>query len=240
MQSVQKDVYSAFLHFLAQQAVHAVETRGDRTPAALEGVQLLRAWNGQMLAANPEPLLATLLYQHLRRAISENVAGKDAAAFKSFMAPGVIEKLLRERPKGWFDDYDQLLSTELAGAVEEAHRMQGKNSAKWAYGRLNELTLTHPVAARIPWLSSYYNLGPVPLNGAGTTINAAGPKMGPSLRFLADLANWENSRLNLTTGQSLHRFSGHYKDDWDTYLSGESKLLPYKSAQPKDTLTLAP
>ena len=43
------------------------------------------------------------------------------------MAPAVIEKLLRERPDGWFRDYDAMLLRALVDAVEEGKRIQGAN-----------------------------------------------------------------------------------------------------------------
>ncbi len=44
------------------------------------------------------------------------------------MARAVVERLLRERPAGWFGDYDEMLLRALADAVEEGKRMQGPTS----------------------------------------------------------------------------------------------------------------
>src|ERR1039457_3864650 len=46
--AVQKDIYSAFSHFLAGQLVGAYEKRNAHNPALEPAVGLLRAWNGQM------------------------------------------------------------------------------------------------------------------------------------------------------------------------------------------------
>jgi penicillin amidase len=237
---LQSDVYSSFLHYIAMQAVRAVEKRQDRNPMAQEAARLLKSWNGQMEAARPEPFLATLLYQHLRRAITERAAPRETPELRTYMAPGVVEKLLRERPAGWFDDFDLVLANELSDALEEGKRIQGRNPEKWRYGRANQLTIAHPVAGRIPWLAPYFNIGPVPVSGAATTINAATERMGPSLRFVADAANWDSSFMNLTIGQSGHRFSGHYKDQWEAYAAGASFPLPFTAIPAGDTLVLRP
>ena len=246
MQMVQHDVYSNFLHYIASEAVKAADRRGDQNPMTREGVKLLRGWDGQVDQDQGAPLLATLLYQHLRRTIAENASSarnnssKEAANYKSFVAPAVVEKLLRQRPKGWFDDYDLLLAGQLADAVEEGKRMQGRNLDKWKYRSINEVTIAHPVASRIPFVGPYFNVGPVGMSGTGTSIQAVSPRLGPSMRFIADLSAWDNSRLNLTVGQSAHIFSGHYKDQWKDYYQGVSPTLAYGRVEAKGTLVLKP
>jgi penicillin amidase len=193
-----------------------------------------------MDASRPEPFLASLLYQHLRRAVTERAAPRETGQFRTYMMPGVIEKLFRERPAGWFDDFNLVLATELSDAMEEAKRIQGRNPEKWRYGRMNQLTLAHPVASRIPWVGPYFNIGPVPLSGAGTTINATSERFGPSLRFVADTSAWDHSFMNLTIGESGHRFSGHYKDQWDAYAAGSSFPLPFSNVPAGSALVLRP
>ena len=48
MLDVQKDVYSAFSHFLARQIVDAYQRRNAHNPAVEDSVAMLREWNGQM------------------------------------------------------------------------------------------------------------------------------------------------------------------------------------------------
>ncbi len=240
MLRLQSDVYSSFYKFICDEAVRAVEKRQDRNPMAQEAARLLKPWNGQMDAARPEPFLATLLYQHLRRAMTERASPRQTPVLRTYMAPGVVEKLFRERPAGWFDDYNLVLANTLSDAMEEGKRIQGRNPDKWRYGRMNVLTIAHPIASRIPWIAPYFNIGPVPISGAATTIDAATESMGPSLRFVADTAAWDSSFMNLTIGESGHRFSGHYKDQWDAYAAGRSFPLPFTQAPAGSTLTLRP
>ncbi len=240
MLGVQRDIYSSFLQFLAGQAVRAVEQRGDRNPMAREGVSVLKSWNGQMDAGQSAPFIATLLYQHLRRAVTDKASSLEGAQYRPYIAPAVIERLFRERPAGWFDDYDLLLANELADAVEEGKRIQGRNPAKWEYGRMNLLTIAHPVAGRIGWIAPYFNIGPIGISGTGTSVNATSQRQGPSMRFVADTSQWDKSVMNLTAGQSGHIFSGHYKDQWKAYASGTSFPLEWNSVSAKDTLVLKP
>ena len=95
---------------------------------------LLRGWNGQMDRDLAAPLLMTLVYQRVRTSIAEQAAPGKGPAYEFNLAPVVVERLLRERPDGWFPDYDDMLLRALAEAVEEGMRMQGREIARWQYG----------------------------------------------------------------------------------------------------------
>jgi penicillin amidase len=60
------------------------------------------------------------------------------------------------------------------------------------------------------------------------------------MRFVADLSNWENSQLVITTGQSGHILTGHYKDQWSAYLSGRGLPLEFNKVNGKAPLILQP
>ena len=136
MLAVQKDIYSAFSHFLAGQLVAAYQKRNAHNPGLDRAVDLLRKWNGQMDKDLAAPFLITLAYQHVRRAIAENASAATGLAYEFNLAPVVVERLLRERPAGWFGDYDEMLLRALADAVEEGRRMQGRDPETLALRRL--------------------------------------------------------------------------------------------------------
>jgi penicillin amidase len=69
--AVQKDVYSAFSHYLAQTVTAAYERRGKGRADLADAVALLRTWNGQMDKDRSEPLIVSLLFQHFRKAVAE-------------------------------------------------------------------------------------------------------------------------------------------------------------------------
>ncbi len=170
MLSIQTDLYSAFDRFLAREMVAAYDRRGKGNPALSDAIGLLRTWNGQMTAGSPVPLITNLSYQHLRRAIAERASRGKGLAYRSLMAPVVIEKLLRGRPKEWFDNYDQLLLDNLAEALEEGRRMQGQNVVKWDYGRANRVALNNLVLGGLPVVGKYFNIGTVPMSGSPGTV----------------------------------------------------------------------
>lgn len=225
---VQKDVYSSLLHLIAKETVKAYDTRGRRNTAVNEAVEVLRQWNGQMEKDQAAPLLATLIYYELRRSVADRASGGKGATYQGIGAGPVIERLLHERPKGWFADYDQWLLRALLEAFESGKKMQGSSAPRWKYGQTLEITIRHPVLGAIPYIGDFFNVGPVTLSGAATTVKQTSLRNGPSMRFVADLSDWDRSLMNLTLGQSGQPFSPHYKDQWDSYYAGKSFPLRFQ------------
>ncbi|HBY61629.1 MAG TPA: hypothetical protein DEH78_17545, partial [Solibacterales bacterium] len=219
---IQKDVYSPFLHFLAGRIV-AAHKPGDGGRA----LEILRSWNGQMEKGTPAPFLATLAFQHIRKAVAESASPGKGQTYDYPMAAPVVERLLRERPAGWFDDWDRMLTGAFADAADEARRIQGANPDKWDWGFANQADLSHPVVSRLPWIGRRYTIGRVPMSGASTTVKQTTRRLGPSMRFVADLSDWDRSLMNLTIGESGHPLSSHYKDQWEAYYNGRSFPLPF-------------
>jgi penicillin amidase len=245
MLAVENDVYSAFDHFLAQQVVAAFDAqKGDgRKSADLrieEAVTLLRKWNGQMAKGQAAPMLTSLLYEQIRIRVAERAATGLGEAYQSYMAPAVVERLLRERPADWFPDYNALLLRSLTGALEAGQKIQGSKPSRWDYGQYSSLQIVNPVEGRLPVIGRYFNIGPVAMSGAPTTVKQYTRRLGPSLRMVVDLGDMEHSFANLVTGESGQRLSPHYKDQWDAYYAGRSFPMQFRKVDAKNVLVIKP
>ena len=240
MLGAQKDVYSAYLHFLAKAAMEAWDKRPSSNRQVREAAEALRNWNGQMEKKSAAPLVATLLDTELRLAAAKAAAPGAEGEYAARLAPVVIERLLRERPAGWFKDYDDLLVNSLAAAVSAGEKLQGSNVAAWDYGQSIALRLAHPVAGQLPLIGRYFNIGPVPMSGSPSSIKQTAQRLGPSLRMVIDLANLDQSQANITTGESGQILSRHYKDQWGAYYGGTSFPMQFDKVDAKDTLIVNP
>jgi penicillin amidase len=240
MVGLQKDVYSAFLHFLAKEAVKAWEKKPVRTDASTAAVTELRAWNGQMEKGQAAPMVAALLYAELRRAVAEKASPGSGNEYASRAASPVIERLLRDRPQGWFPDYDELLRTTLAKALEQGITVQGSNVSRWDYGQYVELEIAHPVLGALPFVGKYFNAGPVAMSGASSTVKQFAGKLGPSYRMVVDFGDLDASLANITLGQSGQPLSSHYLDQFDAYYNGTSFRMQFKDVAVRDTLVVKP
>jgi penicillin amidase len=244
MLTVQKDVYSSFLHFLTQEIVLATHGPHKAQPGELakaaDALQLLRGWNGQMDKDAAAPLIATLSYERFKLLVAERAAPGMGSRYKYQMAPAVIEALLRTRPSGWFNDWDETLLRAVAQGLEDGRRTQGRDPGHWIYGKYEPLLLANPVGSHLPLLAGLFDIGPVAMSGSPTTVKQYDGELGPSMRLDADLADWDRSLLEGTTGQSGQVLSRHYKDQWERYYNAESFPMQFRKVAAKDVLVLAP
>ncbi|HYL39259.1 MAG TPA: penicillin acylase family protein [Bryobacteraceae bacterium] len=238
--AVQKDVYSAFLHFLARQVVAACDRAKPPKSDFADAIALLRSWNGQVEKQTPAPMLVSLIYLELRKRIAESSSPGKSGLYSPQIAPAVVEKILRNDAQGWFQDRDGLLIRALADAIQAGRRDQGSNVKRWDYGKYNQLTIRHPVGGRLPLVGAYFNIGPVEMSGASTSIKQTTEALGPSMRFVADFSDWDHSLNNITIGQSGQVLSAHYKDQWDAYYSGRSFPMQFEHVEAKATLVIQP
>jgi penicillin amidase len=242
MLSVETDVYSAFDYFLAQQVVAAYDAQKTKpaNPQMQEAVDVLRAWKGQMQKGTAAPMIASLTYDQIRRQIAERAATGMGDTYTNFMAPSVVERLLRERPADWFPDYDALVLRCLTGALEAGQKIQGSSVSRWDYGQYMSLEIVNPVEGRLPVIGRFFDIGPVSMSGAGTTVKQYTRRLGPSLRMIVDLGDLDHSFANLATGESAQVLSPHYKDQWDAYYAGRSFPMQYGKVDAKDVLVVKP
>jgi len=234
-QQLQADNYSAFDHHLAARLARAAQGRSNLAFAA----KLLAAWNGQMEAHRPEPLITQLAFVEFRKILAEAAAPGKTARYRGHMTIGVVDYFLRRQPPGWVPNYEEALAQALKGALAAGEKRFGPDVAKWQYGRYNFVSLKHPAAGDIPLVGGFFRIDAM-LPGGLAAINQNIEGVGPSMRMVADLADWDRSSLVLPTGQSGLLLSSHFKDQWSTYAAGRSFPLSFNRLPGGSTLTLRP
>src|SRR5580658_748455 len=243
MLAVQKDVYSSFFLYLAQAIVEAYD-RHKKQHGDLENgggaVQLLRGWNGQMDKESAAPLIVTLTYERLKVLVAQSASPMVGDRYKYQMAPAAIETLLRTRPAGWFNDWDETILRSFTQGLQDGRRKQGRDPGHWIYGKYEPLLLANPVGRHLPLVAGLFDIGPLAMSGSPTTVKQYNGEIGPSMRLDADLADWDRSLLEGTTGQSGQVLSRHYKDQWERYYNAESFPMQFWKVEAKDVLVLAP
>lgn len=240
MLAIEKDVYSDFDAFLAAQIVAAYDAKKPDNPQVRDAVALLRNWTGQMEKGSAPGMIVELTYQALRKAAADRAAPGLDAEYEWPGAPAVIESLLRERPPGWFSDYDALLVQSLGEAISDGTKIQGSKISRWDYGRYNQLRISNPVLGSLPWIGKFFNIGPLPMSGSPTTIKQTTRRLGPSMRMIVDFSDLDRSLENITIGESGQPFSQHYRDQWNAYYGATSFAMQFNRVEAKQTLTVRP
>jgi penicillin amidase len=242
MLAIQKDVYSAYDHFLGQQVVAACGRVEVTDPGVREAVGLLRRWDGQMDRDRAAPLMTQLLSGTLALNLVRSSVRPEFARPPIVPRPEVIESLLEQRPGGWVpgDNWDKWLLDNFQQALREGRRRQGSPAAKWRWGHSMRWNFQHPVGSQLPLVNRFFDIGPVDMSGSGTTVKQTTPTLGPSERMVVDFADLDRSVQNLTTGESGAVASAHYKDQWPAYYVGNSFPMEFYNVDAKETLHITP
>jgi penicillin G amidase len=230
MLAIQTDVVSELDRFCAQRFVYAIDHTPKASERAKAAADLMRDWDGAMDTDSAAPSVAYFARGKLNELLLKpklDDAWKEYTRW--FMSPVWLESVLSHQPPQWLPDgyanYDELLTS----AVETAVTDPGTPSSLglWSWGRVHKVDIKHPFWSNFPILKRAAGPGPQPLSGDGLTVKQVGTQFGPSERFSADLANLDNSTLNIVNGQSGNIFDEHFNDQWDAYYHGRTFTLPF-------------
>jgi penicillin G amidase len=247
MLEVQADTYSIPHAFLAEQLVAAAKVAPPKDPRARKLIEMSKDWNG-IADANSivVPFLESTLYRALNL-ILEPKLGKDADKYEGRKI-NFLQRTLTERPARWlpaeYKNYDELLSAAADLAVKRLEeRTKDANPENWPWKRFNYLDVLHPLGREgvLKWLLSITDQ---PQSGTDWSPRAASRDHGPAMRFVANTANWDESIILITAGQSGQPGSEHYRDQFSYWFEGKPIFGPFSDAgeakSRKHTLTLKP
>lgn len=142
-----------------------------------------------------------------------------------------LENILLHRPKRWlpekYPNYDELLTAAVEAAVNRP--TAPKNLASWRWGAVNAVEIQHPILGKIPFLRDWSGPGVQEQSGSGYTVKAVTRHHGPSERFTANLADLDQSTLNIVTGEGGNFLSPYYMDQWKAWYEGTTFVLPFSA-----------
>ena len=229
MLALQMDVQSEIDRYVAERVVYAAERSPKTSDRARKAVDLLRKWDGRLLADSAPAAIAVVSRQKLTRLILEAKLGKDSKDYEWFRQPVWLENALLFQQPRWlppqFKDYDELLTAALEDAVRDPQAPSDLSS--WKYGDTFPVEIRHDFFGKMPFLRRYAGPGVQPQSGGGQTVKQVGRNFGPSERLTVDFSNFDSSTLNIVNGQSDHLFSRHFNDQWQAWYTGTTFPLPF-------------
>jgi penicillin amidase len=229
--------------------VLAVEPGADSAVA----YRLLAGWDGDLDSGSaPGSVFVLWLVEMERRvAFAKAPIAADFVVGKGFAPPplnpnnmfafsrtGHLVSLLRERPNGWFADWDREIRGALRVAEQVLRSRFGADPAAWTWGDVRPLTLRHALGEQKPF-DRLFNIGPIRWSGDFSTVSQSGaPPLNPlgnpsaiaSLRMVVDVGDWDASRFSLPGGQSGNPLSPHYGDQVEPWRTGAGVPMPYSEA----------
>jgi penicillin amidase len=127
------------------------------------------------------------------------------------------------------------LLDSLGGAYREMKKLLGPDPKEWKWGELHYNLSEHPFAGIVDATTrAKLNVGPIQTGGSPYTVNASSYRVsdfrqtgGPSVRWVVDVGNWDNTRAVNLPGQSGNPDSPHYRDLASMWRNGQYFPLLY-------------
>ena len=243
MLALENDVHSENDLYAAERLVYAIDHAAKPSARTRQAADLMRNWDGRMLASSTAPTIAVRAGEELTRLLLEPRLGpapedpkpqRTMLSWKSYdwqMQTVWLQNVLLHQPKRWlpekYPNYDELLTAAVEAAVNAPDAP--KDLASWHWGGVNAVDIEHPVLGKIPFVRRWAAPGVREQSGSKYTVKAVTRDHGPSERFTANLADLDQSTLNTVTGQSGNFLSPHYMDQWKAWYEGSTFPLPFTS-----------
>ncbi|SDB69851.1 penicillin acylase family protein [Belnapia rosea] len=211
---------------------------------------MLLAWDGDVAADRPEPLLFNAWVKRLGRlalaagGVPDELAAPHAAFLSLVLAPG-------NRGAAWCGgDCAALAARALAEAVADLVASLGGTPSDWHWGAVHRAVFDHPLLRALPGLDSLVRLEAASggdewtvarggLRG-GQGLDAWQHVHGAGLRLVADLADTDATYAIIATGQSGHPLSRHWSDLLPAWRDGGTVQLGRRPTEPGPSFRLRP
>src|SRR5208282_3266702 len=229
MLALQMDVSSTYDRFCADKFVYAVDHAASASDRAKRAAEILRDWDGRMSADGPN---------------------RGELSWKSYqwaMSSVWLENVLTKQPARWlppgYSDYGTLLTAAVENVVKQtalvvdnppgADSRAPSDLNQWKWGENYPVEIDHLVLSRLPVIGRFTGPGLHPLSGSTYTVKAVSRGFGPSERLTWNFANFDESTLNVVTGESGIFLSPYYMNQWAAWYGGSTFVFPFSQAEVK-------
>ncbi|MGQ0660498.1 penicillin acylase family protein [Sphingosinicella sp.] len=218
----------------ARQLVALLPAQG--TAEAAPALAMLRGWDGRLDADSAPAALYQILWRELGRRMLAAIVPERARELVDEIAPSVLLGLLAFPDARLGADpvaaRDALFDAALAAAWAQAREQLGSDPAAWRWGTLHRVTIRHPLS-RIPAIAAAFP----PIEGEGSGGDSYTPMArwirgsgwnvsgGASYLQAIDVGAWDNSLFLNLPGNSNDPRSGHYRDLYPHWISGEMRPM---------------
>ncbi|MDU8929307.1 penicillin acylase family protein [Alisedimentitalea sp. MJ-SS2] len=218
------------------------EVLGAQEGRRAEAVAMLLDWDGAMDANRPEPAFYAALMRALQVALSEDELGDVVSGFRYPDAVFIGRVLRNTNGAGvWCDDVQSAalescavtVGRALDQALDGLQARFGDDLTTIRWGEIHVATHDHQVLGGLPVIGALVNIRQETSGGDATLLRGLTHGKGEAplrnlhgalYRGVYDMAAPETSVFVVSTGQSGHPMSRHYRDQAGLWLEG--KYLP--------------
>jgi penicillin amidase len=222
----------------------AVAARAGTASPAIAALERLKSWNREIDASETATLFQLFEDRLWHRAFSDDFA--DDLFLRFYQWAGAersagLYTILADPTSRWWDDIATVERREsrdeiyLLAADDAARALEVMSSSQRGWDRVHAATFAHALGDGGWALAWFFNRGPIPVTGDGTTVMRIshrrlagfGAWEHPSWRQVLDVGSWDDSRVILPAGQSGHPLSDQYFDQNDLWRAGQFRALAY-------------
>ncbi len=238
MLALQTDITSEYDRFFAGKFVYAIDHSSKATDRTRKAADIMRGWDGRMLADAAAPTIAVRTRRYLWEMLLDPKLGNDADNYEWPDKAVALENIVANQPARWLPPGYANFNDLLTAAVEKALKDAPANLQSWKYGETYPVVISHPVFGGLPGLHGHMSVagpGMHPQSGGGNTVKQVGRGFGPSERMTVDFSNLDASTFNIVLGESGQPFSPHYMDHWDAWYNNKTFTLAFSDAAVQST-----
>lgn len=258
MKSVITDVINEDDATIAQSLKAILDQNSELTSFQKSCAELLD-WNGSYDRNNPSPVLyQPLQVRMMHNALNARMSERQFMRMTSthWFRRLMIIALLDENHPVW--DHPETTEKETMShhlhevfpeLCDELSKTYGPKPQEWTWGAAHQYGPKHPFGD-IPLIGAWLNLDLKPIDGSNETISQAGftpsvnlsssARYGAQMRIIIDFDDPYGSVSVAPTGQSGHRLSPFYKDQYEMYRNGDFRPQHLKADVSSLNLVLQP
>jgi penicillin amidase len=235
MLRIQTDIVSLEDQWLKNELLAAAKARLPEGSDAQYALGLVHEWDGEARADSAATLVLEVTRLALLQRIVKPKLGDNLSGYNWPMSTTFLENVLRNRWPRWLPPGDADFNVTLVRSLEEGVRripevVGSADPAAWSWGKTIPLTFRHRLSGSSRFLGRLLDTGPYPQSGTKTTVKQTTPSLGPSMRMVIDLSNFDNSVQNITLGESGQVFSPYYRDQFQAWYMGSSFPMLFSDA----------
>jgi penicillin amidase len=219
-------------------------------PALQKIAAQLSAWDGHATIDSRATTFVSAERENLTSMLLQPRLGFEYYAYREQFHPiAAIERALDgDRSMASIGITRESVTAAIPRAAEQTAKAFGIEAGRGldalpAWGVADAAVYDHPLGEVWP-LNALLNFKPVPQPGDPYSIFQAKPGFGPSMRLLADSADWDHSSMVLTLGESGNWSDAHYGDQLQDWAANNYRPTPFSdtavAAATRDTLVLTP
>lgn len=245
--NIQADTYSYPDAIFAAELIKLGQPFKNSSTEWHDLIEQLAGWDGYSSPDSTVLPLITEIRKAFRNHILVAALGTERAQLYEWRNEGTfVDRLITEHPKDWlpedFVSYDALLLACYREAIDVLTERLGSDREQWTWGRLTQVRFSHPLE-RLGPAGQRFATRTFPQNTDGSmpTVNA-GSRV--SMRFIADLNDWDATRLCLPLGESGDPASPHRDDQLNEWYAAAPSIVPFSdtaiSEATRDILSMRP